>query len=653
MFKRFRWKASARKYMAAILSLVMLAGLVPLGVYSAEGGDISFGGMSYKLGDDTQVHNFPAYHYVDSDTLSFILPSNVDHEQKFTLVVNPTDVDAEIETTPIDLAVAGTEAQGTFKITSSNGEIVKTYSFSVMISLNNNANLGGNSVFYDDPSLYVDYYWGDDESDGASGVIRTITLVNVASDASLKLDVFAADSQATIEGVNSRVFPIQLTGGTATQTFTITAADGTSTKDYTVHFRLETVFKQENPPAPSSGDHIIDDLGEMNEVNTEEPDEVAAYVEEVLFELFGMSEWEDETVVLETAGVTLIPGKILEILYAYGEEEGEHIELTFEYKIEDGVTVTLLIDTSELEGETADFDMNFTVSDVFEDFSWNLPDAESLIEVPGQGIVITPATTGMYPGAFTVTIEITAAALEELFGSDDIENLKVWHVTSEGEVYPVLFEDTDGAAPIYITISSASWYILNDGGAVKDDTPKPPIIPPPVINKVTPSGGGQSSGGDSSAPAAPAASAAPAKTMYVVDTGSLNERTGPGTQYGRVGVLPRGTLLEIRQISPDGKWALAHTGTWISMQYLRHVSGPATPGAVTTTGGPVTKWVVAVSGASRLNVRSLAGTSGRIVGTLRRGDVVNVIAINGGWATIAYTKEVPVAYVSAQYIRQQ
>jgi len=53
---------------------------------------------------------------------------------------------------------------------------------------------------------------------------------------------------------------------------------------------------------------------------------------------------------------------------------------------------------------------------------------------------------------------------------------------------------------------------------------------------------------------------------------------------------------------------------------------------------------------TRLNVRAGAGVLNARVGTLRRGDVVNVISITDGWAQIAYTDEVPIAYISARFI---
>ena len=66
-----------------------------------------------------------------------------------------------------------------------------------------------------------------------------------------------------------------------------------------------------------------------------------------------------------------------------------------------------------------------------------------------------------------------------------------------------------------------------------------------------------------------------------------------------------------------------------------------------------TPYVVTVSAFSRLNVRAEDSIRSERVGTLRRNDVVQVIAIAGDWAQIRYTDEHPIAYVSARFIREQ
>ena len=66
-----------------------------------------------------------------------------------------------------------------------------------------------------------------------------------------------------------------------------------------------------------------------------------------------------------------------------------------------------------------------------------------------------------------------------------------------------------------------------------------------------------------------------------------------------------------------------------------------------------TPYVVTISAWSRLNVRAEDSVRSERVGTLRRNDVVQVIAISGDWAQIHYTDEHPIAFVAARFIKQQ
>ncbi|MCL2052376.1 MAG: SH3 domain-containing protein, partial [Lachnospiraceae bacterium] len=58
------------------------------------------------------------------------------------------------------------------------------------------------------------------------------------------------------------------------------------------------------------------------------------------------------------------------------------------------------------------------------------------------------------------------------------------------------------------------------------------------------------------------------KVMYRVNASKLYERSGPGVSHKSVGTLRHGTLVEVKELSHDGKWALVHTGTWVSTKYL-------------------------------------------------------------------------------------
>gem|GEM_PF-6801920 len=205
-------------------------------------------------------------------------------------------------------------------------------------------------------------------------------------------------------------------------------------------------------------------------------------------------------------------------------------------------------------------------------------------------------------------------------------NLKGFYVASSEVTSPQINPNAGGTKTVTETV-----YVRSGGGS----TPAP-----------APSQGAP-------APTAPAPKApVQTKAIYTVST-ALIERTGPGTSCPSPGRLAVGAIVEVLEISADGQWARCNTGTLVPLSSLTHQSGPAVSGTTATASasiGAFTPYTVNVSAGSRLNVRAAAsGTSAR-VGTLRRGDVVKVLSIDGGWAKIAYTPDVPVAYVSAAFI---
>ena len=184
-----------------------------------------------------------------------------------------------------------------------------------------------------------------------------------------------------------------------------------------------------------------------------------------------------------------------------------------------------------------------------------------------------------------------------------------------------------------------------DGSLTESDWIYITVIDPPGSTKKSKSSSAPSGG--TAEPATEIETPAKQPLLYQVTASLLNERSGPGMNFRRVGTLPRGTILEIKEFSPCGQWVLTHTGTWVAVRFLTKISGPE------TTSGATTQWVVDVSQMGRLNVRAAASHTSPRVGTLRRGDVVQVRSISNGWAEISYTNQVPVAYVSTQFLRRQ
>ena len=124
-------------------------------------------------------------------------------------------------------------------------------------------------------------------------------------------------------------------------------------------------------------------------------------------------------------------------------------------------------------------------------------------------------------------------------------------------------------------------------------------------------------------------------TQYVTAT-TLNVRSGAGTSYSVLGSLSKGTKVEV--ISTTNGWSkISYNGStgYVSSQYLSDN---------TTSTNTTTKYVTATT----LNVRSGAGTSYSVLGSLSKGTKVEVISTTNGWSKINYNGSI--GYVSSQYL---
>lgn len=120
-------------------------------------------------------------------------------------------------------------------------------------------------------------------------------------------------------------------------------------------------------------------------------------------------------------------------------------------------------------------------------------------------------------------------------------------------------------------------------------------------------------------------------SVYCVTGATLNVRKGAGTSYGKVTTLFEGTAFKV--VGTSGNWFKIETfdgvSGWVSKNY-------------TTAGAD------AVITASKLNMRSGAGTGYGVKRTLARGTVVKVNSITGNWAHI--TVNGVSGHVSAKYL---
>lgn len=126
----------------------------------------------------------------------------------------------------------------------------------------------------------------------------------------------------------------------------------------------------------------------------------------------------------------------------------------------------------------------------------------------------------------------------------------------------------------------------------------------------------------------------------VVDLGSLNVRSGPGTKYDKVGTVSEGSRYAYYQKS--GNWVRIEKG-WVSTSYF-YIEGTSADDA---TSGTVT---------SNLNVRTGPSTSFKSTGSVKEGDKVEIQAqvngwgyIKGGWISMKYVKQAEPTYTAGKY----
>ena len=115
--------------------------------------------------------------------------------------------------------------------------------------------------------------------------------------------------------------------------------------------------------------------------------------------------------------------------------------------------------------------------------------------------------------------------------------------------------------------------------------------------------------------------AAYAADYAVIDTNTLNVRSGAGTSYDKVGTASRGE--EYLILNESGGWYQIQfdkkTQGWVTGQYVKTTSDATLPGTVT------------ISGSTAVNVRAGAGTSYPISGSIAAPATVAVTGESGYW----------------------
>lgn len=124
-----------------------------------------------------------------------------------------------------------------------------------------------------------------------------------------------------------------------------------------------------------------------------------------------------------------------------------------------------------------------------------------------------------------------------------------------------------------------------------------------------------------------------AATEYkVITADAVNFRSGPSTSYSSLGSFNKGDKVEY--LGTSGSWVKVKYNNKTGYVYGSYVGNYAT----------ITQYVTATT----LNVRSGAGTSYLVLGSLSKGTKVEVISTTNGWSKINYNGSI--GYVSSQYL---
>ena len=226
-----------------------------------------------------------------------------------------------------------------------------------------------------------------------------------------------------------------------------------------------------------------------------------------------------------------------------------------------------------------------------------------------------------------------------------------------GTSYSVIGSLSNGAK-VEIVETSGSWYKIKYGsgyGYVSKDY----VTVSSSSNSNSSNSGSTSNSGNTSNSGSSTTTTTQSGTIKV--SGALNVRSGAGTSYSVIGSLSNGAKVEI--VETSGSWYKIKYGSgygYVSKDYVTvssssnsnsSNSGSTSNSGNTSNSGSSTttttqSGTIKVSGA--LNVRSGAGTSYSVIGSLSNGAKVEIVETSGSWYKIKYGSGY--GYVSKDYV---
>ena len=207
-----------------------------------------------------------------------------------------------------------------------------------------------------------------------------------------------------------------------------------------------------------------------------------------------------------------------------------------------------------------------------------------------------------------------------------------------GTSYSVIGSLSNGAN-VEIVETSGSWYKIKYGSGYG-------YISKDYVTVSSSSNSGSTNTGNNNAGNS---SATTTQSGTIKVNGALNVRSGAGTSYSVIGSLSNGANVEI--VETSGSWCKIKYGSgygYVSKDYVTVSSSSNSGSSSSSSSSTTTTQSGTVKASGGLNVRSGAGTSYSVIGSLSNGSQVEIVETSGSWYKIKYGSGY--GYVSKDYI---
>lgn len=201
-----------------------------------------------------------------------------------------------------------------------------------------------------------------------------------------------------------------------------------------------------------------------------------------------------------------------------------------------------------------------------------------------------------------------------------------------------------------LTALAALTLLLASAACKKDEAP---AVPENVLTAATPAPVETEAQPSDDASAVSAAEASVIEQSAVCTSNGVHVRSGPGVDYDDVGTLDADTGLSVTKSFYLPEWHeiwFSGARCYVSAKYIKLSSQPSSVTVSTTEAAQPSVLYAGWVTSSKLNVRKTASTSGHVLGTFYKGDIVSLVSKtpSNGWYQAWFDGQY--AFVYAEYV---